>query len=182
MYDGTGNAKYIHTHASQGDYMYGGQGLTFGYTHYGKKPDETLKIDGSLFATYVLSPRRKLRFSYIHPALSPFEHGCIRRMTSQPNRGMSYCTDKRGAAMTASFLSSRDFNRDPGRAKRAAKNGPVFVTERSKPALVVLSIEDYEKLAGQHRSLADLLMPPDNLDFEFDAAKAMPGFKPADID
>ncbi|WP_443750772.1 type II toxin-antitoxin system prevent-host-death family antitoxin [Asticcacaulis solisilvae] len=84
--------------------------------------------------------------------------------------------------MTTSFLSSRDFNRDPARAKRAAKNGPVFVTERSKPSLVVLSIEDYEKLAGQNRSLADVLTAPEDLDFEFDAARAMPGFKAADLD
>lgn len=84
--------------------------------------------------------------------------------------------------MTASFLSSRDFNRDPARAKRAAKNGPVFVTERSKPALVVLSIEDYEKLAGQNRSLADVLLALEDLDFEFDPPKATPGFKAADLD
>jgi len=84
--------------------------------------------------------------------------------------------------MTASFLSSRDFNRDPARAKRAAKSGAVFVTERGKPALVVLSIEDYEKLAGQNRSLADVLMPVEDLDFPFDVPKTSPGFKPADFD
>ena len=95
---------------------------------------------------------------------------------------MSYCTDTLGATMTASFLSSRDFNRDPARAKRAAKNGPVFVTERSKPALVVLSIEAYEKLAGNGQTLADLLMPSEDLDFQFEVAKSMPGFKSADLD
>ena len=31
-----------------GTYVYQSQGLTFAYTHYGRKPDETLKIDGSL--------------------------------------------------------------------------------------------------------------------------------------
>ena len=30
-----------------GTYVYQSQGLTFAYTHYGRKPDETLKIDGS---------------------------------------------------------------------------------------------------------------------------------------
>jgi prevent-host-death family protein len=84
--------------------------------------------------------------------------------------------------MTVSFLSSRDFNRDPARAKRAAKSGPVFVTERSKPALVVLSIEDYEKLAGQSRSLADMLMPADDLDFPVEFPKAVPGARAADFD
>ena len=84
--------------------------------------------------------------------------------------------------MTASFLSSRDFNRDPSRAKRAARNGPVFVTERSKPALVVLSIEDYEKLAGQNRSLADMLMPTEDLDFPTTFPKALPGLRAAALD
>lgn len=84
--------------------------------------------------------------------------------------------------MTVSFLSSRDFNRDPARAKRAAKQGPVFVTERSKPALVVLSIEEYERLAGQSRSLADMLMPTEDLDFPMAFPKAMPGFRSAEFD
>ena len=84
--------------------------------------------------------------------------------------------------MTASFLSSRDFNRDPGRAKRAARNGPVFVTERSKPALVVLSIEDYERLAGQNRSLADILMPAEDLDFPVDFPKSTIRGRAAEFD
>jgi outer membrane receptor protein involved in Fe transport len=67
IYDATGQATDIHSSSSLGDYMYGSQGLTFGYTHYGQKPDETLKIDGSLSSsqnrsasqndvTYVISP------------------------------------------------------------------------------------------------------------------------------
>jgi hypothetical protein len=56
------------------------------------------------------------------------------------------------------------------------------VTERSKPALVVLSIEEYERLAGQSRSLADMLMPTEDLDFPMAFPKAMPGFKPAEFD
>jgi PHD/YefM family antitoxin component YafN of YafNO toxin-antitoxin module len=36
-----------------------------------------------------------------------------------------------------------------GRAKRAAAmNGPVFITDRGKPSYVLLSIDDYSKLAG----------------------------------
>jgi len=97
-------------------------------------------------------------------------------------RDMSYCTVNQGFAVSASFLSSRDFNRDPGRAKRAARNGPVFVTERSKAALVVLSIEDYEKLTGQDRSLADMLTHAEPLDFPVEFPKSVLGFKPAEFD
>jgi len=66
-YDPTGRATDIHSSSSQGRYAYQNEGLTFGYTHYGQKPDETLKIDGSLSTqknrsasvndvTYVMSP------------------------------------------------------------------------------------------------------------------------------
>jgi outer membrane receptor protein involved in Fe transport len=48
IYDSTGQATDINSSSSLGHYMYGSQALTFGYTHYGQKPDETLKIDGSL--------------------------------------------------------------------------------------------------------------------------------------
>ncbi len=48
IYDAIGAATDIHSSSSLGHYMYGSEGLTFGYTHYGSKPDETLKIDGSL--------------------------------------------------------------------------------------------------------------------------------------
>ena len=48
IYDATGQATDIYSSSSLGQYMYGSQALTFGYTHYGSKPDETLKIDGSL--------------------------------------------------------------------------------------------------------------------------------------
>ena len=48
IYDSTGQATDINSSSSLGHYMYGSQALTFGYTHYGQKPDETLKIDGAL--------------------------------------------------------------------------------------------------------------------------------------
>lgn len=83
--------------------------------------------------------------------------------------------------MTA-FFTSRDFNRDPGRIKRAAQAGPVFITDRSKPSLVVLAIADYERLAGRGASLLDLLAPGDDQDFDFEPPKARPEARPADLD
>ena len=62
--------------------------------------------------------------------------------------------------MTITTVTSRELNRDVGRAKKAAKSGPVFITDRGKPAHVLLSIEDYRRLAGEHRSLADALSMP----------------------
>jgi prevent-host-death family protein len=41
-------------------------------------------------------------------------------------------------------LSAREFNQDASHAKRAALNGPVFITDRGRPAHVLLSIHDYD--------------------------------------
>jgi prevent-host-death family protein len=57
-------------------------------------------------------------------------------------------------------LSSRDFNQDTGRAKKAASAGPVFITDRGKPAHVLLTIEDYQRLTGKRRSVVDALAMP----------------------
>ena len=54
-------------------------------------------------------------------------------------------------------MTSREFNQDAGRAKRAALNGPVFITDRGKTAHVLLTIEDYQKLNTPQRNLADML-------------------------
>ena len=50
--------------------------------------------------------------------------------------------------MAFTTMSSREFNQDVGRAKKATKKGPVFITARGKPAHVLLTIEEYQKLAG----------------------------------
>jgi prevent-host-death family protein len=63
--------------------------------------------------------------------------------------------------MTITTLSSREFNQDTSRAKKAAAAGPVFITDRGKPAHVLLSIEEYQRLTGAQSSIIDMLgMPP----------------------
>ncbi len=74
--------------------------------------------------------------------------------------------------MTISTVTSREFNQDVGRAKRSAKSGPVFITDRGKPAHVLLSIEDYRRLAGQRRSLAEALSMRGLADIDFDPPHA----------
>jgi prevent-host-death family protein len=65
-------------------------------------------------------------------------------------------------------MTSREFNQDASRAKRAAMDGPVFITDRGEPAHVLLTIEDYKKLAGPDRNLAQMLACPEaeNIDFK----------------
>lgn len=59
---------------------------------------------------------------------------------------------------TTTTFSSRDFTRDVAAAKRAAASGPVFVTDRGRPAFALLKIADYYQLSGQtNASLLDLM-------------------------
>ncbi len=51
--------------------------------------------------------------------------------------------------MTIHTFSSREFTRDVSSAKRATSDGPVFITDRGKPAFALLKIEDYLKITGQ---------------------------------
>jgi len=45
-------------------------------------------------------------------------------------------------------VSSREFNRDVGGAKRAANNEPVFITDRGEPSHVLLSIQQFRALTS----------------------------------
>jgi prevent-host-death family protein len=66
----------------------------------------------------------------------------------------------------ASQMSSREFNQDTGRAKKAAEQGPVFITDRGRPAHVLLTFEEYERMLGV--DMIDVLGTPDGVeDIEF---------------
>jgi prevent-host-death family protein len=58
-------------------------------------------------------------------------------------------------------LTSREFNQDASRAKRAALSGPVFVTDRGRPTHVLLSVAEYDRLAGLKKSVLELLAMPE---------------------
>ncbi len=57
--------------------------------------------------------------------------------------------------MTITTISSREFNQAASEAKRAANSGPVFITDRGRPAHVLLSFEDYQRLTRQRRNIAE---------------------------
>ena len=70
--------------------------------------------------------------------------------------------------MAITTLSSREFNQDSSKAKRAAKKGPVFITDRGRPSYVLLSIEDYQKIADHYPSIVESLamLDADQVEFE----------------
>jgi prevent-host-death family protein len=74
--------------------------------------------------------------------------------------------------MSVTTLSSREFNQDTSRAKKAASKGPVFITDRGRPAHVLLSMEEYQRITDKHRNIVDALSMPGLADIEFDPPRA----------
>ena len=83
--------------------------------------------------------------------------------------------------MTIHTLSSRELNQDLARAKRAALEGPVFITDRGRPAHVLMSYARYQELSGQRRNLLDALAMPGLSEVDFDPDKAAITARPADL-
>lgn len=79
-------------------------------------------------------------------------------------------------------MTSREFNQDTARAKRAAANGPVFITDRGRPSHVLMSKEDFDRLKDRVKtseppkkfiSAAEALAHPESAHIDFD----VPEFK-----
>jgi prevent-host-death family protein len=83
--------------------------------------------------------------------------------------------------MAITTLTSREFNQDTRAARKAARRGPVFITDRGRPAHVLLTIEDYRRLAGGNMSLAEALAQPNVADFEFKPPRVGGMVKPANL-
>lgn len=83
--------------------------------------------------------------------------------------------------MTKTIVSSREFNQDTSAAKRAANDGPVIITDRGRPAHVLLTIEAYQKLTRKSASIADLLAMPGVADISFEAPRMGRITRPADL-
>jgi prevent-host-death family protein len=84
--------------------------------------------------------------------------------------------------MAVTTLSSREFNQHTSRAKRAAAKGPVFITDRGKPAHVLLSIAEYRRLTEEQGSLIDRLgLPPGIEDIELEVPAMRDLARPADL-
>jgi prevent-host-death family protein len=83
---------------------------------------------------------------------------------------------------TVTTFSSREFNQDTSRAKKAARKGPVFITDRGRPAHVLLTIEDYQAMTRGPMTLAEALAHPEGADIEFDPPRLQgPLSKPVDF-
>jgi len=77
----------------------------------------------------------------------------------------SYVVPSPLEVITMSVVSARTFNQSPSRVKAMAKDGPVFVTDRGQPTIVVLTVDDYERLSGGG-TVRDSLVMEHDVDFE----------------
>lgn len=67
-------------------------------------------------------------------------------------------------------MTSREFNQDLAKAKRVATEGPLIITDRGRPAYVLMRHDEYERLALPKKSIVDMLRddrPEADFDFEF---------------
>jgi prevent-host-death family protein len=65
-------------------------------------------------------------------------------------------------------MTSREANQDFSRAKREARSGPVIITERGRPANVLLSYEEYRRLLSRRTNIVDALQMPGQEEIEFE--------------
>ncbi len=88
--------------------------------------------------------------------------------------------------MPTTTLTSREFHQDSAKVKRAAQSGPVIITDRGKPTLVVQRYEDFlaspsHERPGPFVSVADALYMPEAAEIELPLPERRP-YKPRDID
>jgi prevent-host-death family protein len=82
----------------------------------------------------------------------------------------------------ATTITSREFNQDTSRAKKAARGGPVFITDRGRPGHVLLTFDEYERLVGAGRVVDLLGEPPGIADVELPVPTNRDIARPASLD
>lgn len=86
-------------------------------------------------------------------------------------------------SLSPQTMTSREFDRHTGRAKRVAEEGPVVITDCGRPAYVLMKYAEYECLASK-KSIVDLLRddrPEADFEFEFPRMSDDMGFRVPDF-
>lgn len=80
-------------------------------------------------------------------------------------------------------MTSRAFNQGTGKAKKAAQQGPVIITDRGKGAYVLMTMDDFLKRSGGTQTVGDTFAMPGGGDIEFEPERLDDvGFQPAEFD
>ncbi|MCL2345024.1 MAG: type II toxin-antitoxin system prevent-host-death family antitoxin [Desulfobulbus sp.] len=84
--------------------------------------------------------------------------------------------------MEHTTVTSRQFVHNVSAAKRMARQCPVFITDRGKPAFALLSIEAYRRMANPGgQSIVDLLAMPEAEDLAFDIKPIKLGLRELEV-
>ena len=79
-------------------------------------------------------------------------------------------------------ISSREFNQDTSAAKRAARLGPVVITDRGSPSHVLLTYDAYTQLVGG-QDIVNALACPEASAVDFTAPRMADALlQPAEFD
>lgn len=84
--------------------------------------------------------------------------------------------------MAPRTVSSRALNQDVSSAKKAARGGPVIITDRGKPSHVLMTYQDYLRLSGPRRSLGEALAMPGLSDIDFEPPRIAIAPREVDLD
>lgn len=84
--------------------------------------------------------------------------------------------------MPIAIISARRFNQDTSAAKKLASAGPVFITDRGRPAHVLLTIEEFRRLSEGPVNIVDLLAMPAAAEIAFEPPRLTGAFaRPAGL-
>ena len=75
-------------------------------------------------------------------------------------------------------FSSREFNQDTGRVKKATEAGPVFITDRGRPAHVLMTYIEYQRVTGKKKNILALVGMKGAGEIEFQPVKISSLTKP----
>ena len=81
--------------------------------------------------------------------------------------------------MATTTISSGESRRAVGRSKRAAKLGPVLITDRGETTHVLLTIEEYRRIKGPN--IVEMLWCPEAAEIEFEIPPRLI-FEPKPVD
>jgi hypothetical protein len=83
--------------------------------------------------------------------------------------------------VTTTTPSSGELDHAVATGKKGAKDYPVFIAGRGRPAHVLLSVEEHQRLTQQRHNIAGPLVMPGVEDIDFEPPRIEIGSRPADL-
>jgi prevent-host-death family protein len=84
--------------------------------------------------------------------------------------------------MSASTLTVTEVNQNFSRARNALEGGPVIITERGKPAFVLMTYDAFAARHGTRPSLLQRIDVPGTEEIDLEPPRLATGFQAADVD